>query len=470
MSMNSCEINLVLQELKLESALIQQIWQPAFHTILIDFYKDGASTLLLICLRSGFTRLHASDRSQRQKGPQPRFAEMLRARLKGKHVLYARQIGLERIVHLQCSDENETLDFYVRLWGNAGNAFLCTADQTIVDCCFRRPQRNESSGMPLVLPEPRTDQTTTSWIARSTGTFPTLNAALDAHYRELERNERSVQLLENITRLLFQARQKNEARIAGLTHQRSQANDFERYQLYGDIIQANIWQIRQGQTELVSEDWTNANSSISIALDPSLSAVANAEKWYQKFRKARDSRSWLDDELQVQQHIAIKIAAISQTLSSELPVSELELLLQQTASLAGKKEQDETLSEQIGARFNLHGFTVLVGRSAQENDDLLRRHVRGNDVWLHARDHPGSYVFIKANKGKSVPLDVLLDAAHLAVWYSKAKHATAADVYYTQAKFLRRVKNGPKGLVIPTQDKNLHVQIDHDRLQAILGH
>jgi len=93
-------------------------------------------------------------------------------------------------------------------------------------------------------------------------------------------------------------------------------------------------------------------------------------------------------------------------------------------------------------------------------------------MWLHARDYHGSYVFIKQRSGKTVPLDILLDAGTLAVFYSKGRNNREADLFYTQVKYLRRAKNGPggkalKGLVIPTQEKNLHVKLDDARLRTL---
>jgi predicted ribosome quality control (RQC) complex YloA/Tae2 family protein len=120
-------------------------------------------------------------------------------------------------------------------------------------------------------------------------------------------------------------------------------------------------------------------------------------------------------------------------------------------------------------QFESGGFRILVGRTAAENDELLRRYVRGNDYWLHTRDAPGGYVFIRTKPGKSVPLDVLLDAGNLAVWYSKARSAGEADLFYTQVKYLRRAKHGKTGLVIPTQEKNLAVRIEDERLDRLLG-
>ena len=117
-----------------------------------------------------------------------------------------------------------------------------------------------------------------------------------------------------------------------------------------------------------------------------------------------------------------------------------------------------------GLDYNVNGWYILVGRDANENDELLRHHVRGDDLWLHVRDFPGGYVFIKNKKGKTVPLDILLDAANLAVYYSKARNTGKTDLYYTHVKYLRRAKNGPKGLVLPSQEKNLCIEPDKNRL------
>jgi predicted ribosome quality control (RQC) complex YloA/Tae2 family protein len=76
-------------------------------------------------------------------------------------------------------------------------------------------------------------------------------------------------------------------------------------------------------------------------------------------------------------------------------------------------------------------------------------------------------VFIKHRAGKSIPLEILLDAGNLALFYSKGRNNHRGDLYYTQVKYLRRAKNGPKGLVIPTQEKNLQIKADPDRLKKL---
>ena len=67
-----------------------------------------------------------------------------------------------------------------------------------------------------------------------------------------------------------------------------------------------------------------------------------------------------------------------------------------------------------------------------------------------------------------MPLEVLLDAGNLAVHFSKARANGRAELYYTSVKYLRRSRNGPPGLVLPTQEKNLSVVVDQGRLQRLL--
>ncbi len=120
-----------------------------------------------------------------------------------------------------------------------------------------------------------------------------------------------------------------------------------------------------------------------------------------------------------------------------------------------------------GLAYLIDGWYILAGRTAAENDELLRHHVRGQDMWLHVRDVAGGYVFIKHRPGKTVPLDILLDAGNLAVHHSKARKTGQADLYYTQVKYLRRAKNAPKGTVLPSQEKNLTVRLDQNRLKKL---
>ena len=119
---------------------------------------------------------------------------------------------------------------------------------------------------------------------------------------------------------------------------------------------------------------------------------------------------------------------------------------------------------------SIEGYEILCGKSNEQNDRLSLRTARGNDIWLHiGRGHAGSHVVVKLPKGKSASLETLLDAATIAVHFSKARGAAKTEVIYTQAKHVRKPKGAPAGAVVPHQTKTLGVRLDEARLQRLLG-
>jgi predicted ribosome quality control (RQC) complex YloA/Tae2 family protein len=69
-----------------------------------------------------------------------------------------------------------------------------------------------------------------------------------------------------------------------------------------------------------------------------------------------------------------------------------------------------------------------------------------NDLWLHARDYPGSHVVIVTEK-RPVPDDVLYKAANLAAAGSGARNDTAPEIMVTERKWVRKLKGGKPGQV-----------------------
>jgi predicted ribosome quality control (RQC) complex YloA/Tae2 family protein len=227
---------------------------------------------------------------------------------------------------------------------------------------------------------------------------------------------------------------------------------------------AQLHQIQKGQKWLETGNFCNNNEKVHIELDPLLSPTENAERYYARFKKAKSGLGKLQDEIESLQEELEQLERTYAELYSRGEPAQIHSFIRRNRPKKKQKKKDSGIP---GLQFSSHGFTLLLGRNARENDALLRKHTRGNDYWLHSRDYPGAYVFIRNKAGKSVPLDVLLDAGNLALHYSKAKHEGGGELYYTQVKYLRRAKDGKTGLVIPTQEKNLSVEIDTDRLERM---
>ncbi|MDA0315135.1 MAG: NFACT RNA binding domain-containing protein [Bacteroidetes bacterium] len=124
-----------------------------------------------------------------------------------------------------------------------------------------------------------------------------------------------------------------------------------------------------------------------------------------------------------------------------------------------KKEHKEDLpaiKNELGSPFKvfeIEGFTIWVGKSAKDNDELLRNFVHKDDLWLHARQVPGSHVIIRRKGMPTVPQQVLERAASLAAFYSKLKTDSLSPVIVTEAKFVRKVKGSAPGSVVVDKEK-----------------
>ncbi|MBU0935290.1 MAG: NFACT family protein [Spirochaetes bacterium] len=494
MSLNWLEINAVISELDIVGAQLQRIVQPAWDTVLLSLYKPGRATQLLFCVAHGACRLHETDYQIPKTLKPQRFTELLRSHVRGSRVESIVQIGNERIVRIRFGRDDEACDLYARLWSGAANLILTRPDGTIIDALARKPARGEISGGHFVLPTTNTTNTTS---AAPTAESPSLGAVAAAsgnersfsirqltgegsfnkkidefyahHGSELSREA----LVLRATAWLDNRRSTLTVRRASLEDRARAYADPDRFRELGDILMANLHRAqdfqlsKSGRSFLDCEDFFRGGS-VLIPVDRKRDLVGNAKILYEKAKKAKSGGRETAIELELVNKSLQELATLRLAVEQENNPHQIRGLLQKWKQ-SGPKETRRF----PGLSLEKDGWLLLIGRTAAENDQLLRRYVRGNDTWLHARDHSGAYVFIKSRKDKSIPLELLLDAGNLAVYYSKARRNGQADLYYTRVKYLRRAKDGPKGLVIPTQEKNIHIKLEEDRLRQLrrlIGH
>ncbi len=96
--------------------------------------------------------------------------------------------------------------------------------------------------------------------------------------------------------------------------------------------------------------------------------------------------------------------------------------------------------------------------NAQRNDELTLKYAYKEDLWLHAKDVPGSHVIIKHQSGKNFPKDVIERAAQLAAYYSKRKTDTLCPVAVTPKKYVRKRKGDPAGMVVVEREEVVMVE------------
>ncbi len=225
------------------------------------------------------------------------------------------------------------------------------------------------------------------------------------------------------------------------------------YSQVADIIMANMHQIPPNSRKVIFNNFYT-NQPIEIKLKQTLSPQKNAEILY---RKAKNQKIELD---KLRENIVQKEDKL---LSLYTHFEKLEALedVKQIRQYAKENHLQEVLADKEEIlpykSFVIEGFQVWVGKHAKSNDTILREFSHKEDLWLHAKDVPGSHVLIKFQSGKPFPKPVIEKAAELAAFYSKRKTDSLCPVIVTPRKYVRKTKNLLPGQVIVSQEEVIMV-------------
>ena len=107
-------------------------------------------------------------------------------------------------------------------------------------------------------------------------------------------------------------------------------------------------------------------------------------------------------------------------------------------------------------KFEIDGFTVLVGKNNRQNDYLTTRLANKEDIWLHVKDAHGSHVILRT-ENKIPSQDTINKCARLAKEYSKSSESSNVPVDYTFVKFVKKPSGSKPGMVIYTNNKSVNV-------------
>lgn len=479
MSLNWREISLIVSELPLEGSIIQRVHQIGFHALLFELYhRSHGLWKLYVEVGTPESRIHSvsgsSEKYRQHKTKKlQRFIQYLRSHVEGSHINEVSQPAGERLLFWRLSRRGETLYLILRFYSGPGaNIMVCDEQFTLLELLFRRPQRNEIAGKSFQIPPEKKDIEPDTYTIRPRREGITFNEQIEAEYEKSEETD--------VEHLVFQATEKRDRELARLRdekekvkHALEELSSYDMYRKSGDLLASSLHLVTPKSSLVRVPDYTHEGADeVAITLNPALTPSQNVEAYYKKFRKAKATVERLCKELaDIETRIADTKAYWQRLLTA---TEEDQETIDALRKALGKEEeteerQQDPFASACGIHFHSGPFTILVGRNAQENDELLRRWTRGNDWWVHTRDVPGSHVFIKSLAQKSIPLETLLDAANLALLYSKARNAKKADVYYTQVKYLKRVKGGKTALVIPTQEKNLTIELDEERIKRLFS-
>ena len=292
--------------------------------------------------------------------------------------------------------------------------------------------------------------------------FETLNDGLNAYFKTTITSNVISEKKKNLLKYVDSQIKKFKKIEKNIKVDLKKNENFENYKNIGDILAANMHQIKYGMKKVTVFDFYN-NQEITINLDPLLSPNDNLNFYYNKYNKGKRTISALNSRfLDIQNEIKYfeEIKMFIEKENDFIGIEEIENELNLTNN--GNKSKNKIKLNKSKKRellsFDYKGFQIFVGRNNKENEEISFSKGQPNDIWLHIKDIPGSHVLILRNN-QELPNDVLLHAANLACEYSKAKKGDKVTVDYCEKKFVKKIKNSKPGNVIYTNYHSLLIDV-----------
>lgn len=104
------------------------------------------------------------------------------------------------------------------------------------------------------------------------------------------------------------------------------------------------------------------------------------------------------------------------------------------------------------------GMTVLVGRTAEDNDFLTLKLASPRDFWFHLAGDSGSHVVVRNPENLDrLPRETERFAASLAAGYSKGRKGGKVSVHVCRCEDVSKPRGFPPGKVLLDRFKSLQV-------------
>jgi predicted ribosome quality control (RQC) complex YloA/Tae2 family protein len=284
---------------------------------------------------------------------------------------------------------------------------------------------------------------------------PSISAVLETFYAAREQLTSHQQRRDTLRSQLLEARERLDRQRRLLAEELDRAQALDQLRWEGEMIYGFLHAITPGQIEIVIEDRR-------ITLDPQHTPIENAQQRFHAYDKFKSALAGVPERLQ---SVEARLAGLDETIAL-LDLAEgfeqIEGIAREAVELGYIREERSgrkrpKVRRQPPLRVDSSdGYSIYIGRSAGQNEQVTFTIGASDDLWLHARGLPGAHVIIKSG-GREVPERTLYEAAALAAHFSKGRGEASVEVEISRRRLVRRVPGGPTGLVTYRAERAMRV-------------
>ena len=299
--------------------------------------------------------------------------------------------------------------------------------------------------------------------------YASISALIEDFYREKSVVVRIRQKSADLRKIVTTALERN---VKKLDLQKKQLEDTEKkdkFRIYGELINTYGYTVPEGAKSFEALNYYT-NETITIPLDPDMTALENGKKYFEKYSKLKRTAESLTGIIE---EVSDEVKQLESILTSlDIAVDESDL-----AEIKEELTQSGYIRYKAGAKkakitskpfhfVSSDGFDMYVGRNNLQNDRLTFEFANGGDWWFHAKKIPGSHVIVKT-EGREVPDTTFEEAARLAAHFSKGRGTDRVEIDYLLKKNVKKPAKAKPGFVVYYTNYSMVIDDDISKIKQV---
>lgn len=296
--------------------------------------------------------------------------------------------------------------------------------------------------------------------------YESLSELLDRYYFGKADRDRVKQQATDLERFILNEKEKNEKKIKKLEATINEAKNATQYQLYGELLTANLYALEKGMKEIEVINYYDENSgTVTIPLNPQKTPSENAQRFFTRYQKSKTALLMASEQLEKAKEEVVYFDSLLQQVetASTKDISEIREELIEGGYLRDRHKKSNKNSKNakpiLEKYTSTDGTEILVGKNNKQNDYLTNKIAGKDEIWLHTKDIPGSHVVIRSANPSD---ETILEAAQLAAYFSKARNSSSVPVDFTQIRHVKKPSGAKPGYVIYDHQQTVYVTPEED--------
>ena len=295
--------------------------------------------------------------------------------------------------------------------------------------------------------------------------FDNLSEMLDTYYADKAERDRVKQVAASVIKKIQNELKKNRDKLKKQERELLATDNAEIFRQKGELLNTFLNQVPNDKASVTLENYYT-NEPIEIALNPALSPVQNAQRYFHRYQKLKQAVKFLGEQIAKTKETIHYLESVESNLENAdvAEIADIREELIQTGYIKQKyrnKKQKMLPPEKYQAE---DGTIILVGKNNLQNEQVSFKLSRRGDLWFHVKDIPGSHVLITGNANPSD--QTITFAGELAAYFSKARYSNLVQVDVLDVKKLHKPTGTAPGFVTYDREKTIRVTPDESVIKS----